>query len=338
MTELHLAKNMNKALTIIIPTYNMEKYLDKCLRSLVIEKSDTLALLEVLVVIDGATDKSLEIANQYQETHPETFRVIEKPNGNYGSCINRGLKEATGKYIKILDADDYAVTENLEKLVLFLSQSDVDLVITNFQKVNERGEIFESSKFYAQPDTELNFSAIDPKKTMEMHMVTYKTENLRALGYTQTEKISYTDQEWIFMPMVTVQKFYYLDITVYNYLWGREGQTMDAAVYLKSQTQLMIVCLAMIREYKNCETDFTHKAYLTERLYKNLKRIYRTALVDNPDVDLQPLIAFDGLLKRQSRDAYKLVSRCKLRGRYPYIWVWRLLKYKRTPSLIKNFL
>lgn len=102
---------MEKLLTLIIPTYNMEKLLDRCLSSLVVKDNSLFQQVEVLVVIDGSKDRSSEIAHRYQERYPTVFRVIDKENGNYGSCVNRGLKEATGKYIKILDADDYFNTE-----------------------------------------------------------------------------------------------------------------------------------------------------------------------------------------------------------------------------------
>ena len=81
----------------------MEKYLNKCLDSLIVENMN---LLEVLIINDGSKDNSSNIAHVYENKYPNTFRVIDKENGNYGSCINRGIKEAKGKYIKVLDADD----------------------------------------------------------------------------------------------------------------------------------------------------------------------------------------------------------------------------------------
>ena len=118
---------MNKILSIIIPTYNMEKYLRKCLDSLIVS-NENMELLEVLVVNDGSKDTSLQIAQEYDIKYPQTFRVIDKENGNYGSCVNRGLKEAVGKYVKVLDADDYFDTFEFEKAIDFLKQNDYDLV------------------------------------------------------------------------------------------------------------------------------------------------------------------------------------------------------------------
>ena len=326
---------MDKTLTIIIPTYNMERYLEKCLSSLVVEKK-VMERLEVLVVIDGATDQSEAIATKFQDLHPGTVRVISKENGNYGSCINRGLREATGKYVKVLDADDSFVPENLEHLVEFLSGTDVDLVITDYRKVDENGETIDEPKFYATPRKDLPFSAIDPKRSMEMHMVTYRTENLRSVDYKQTEKISYTDQEWIFVPMLTVKTFHYLDKVVYNYLWGREGQTMGAAVIAKSQTQLMKVCLAMAHEFESRQTDELHRKYLCERLRKNMSRIYRNFLLRCIVDDMAPLAEFDTELKRTSPTMHKIAGTFKFQHVFPYVSFWRFAKYKKTPALLRK--
>ena len=113
---------MDKILTIIIPTYNMSEYLDTCLKSLIIESN----LLEFLIINDGSKDNSLDIAKKYEKKYPHIFRTIDKPNGNYGSCINRGLKEATGKYVKVLDADDKFNTDNLMNLVEIAQETNVD--------------------------------------------------------------------------------------------------------------------------------------------------------------------------------------------------------------------
>ncbi|WP_290744701.1 glycosyltransferase family 2 protein [Fibrobacter sp. UBA4309] len=326
---------MRKSLTIIIPTYNMERYLEKCLSSLVADEK-TMESLEALVVIDGATDGSEAIAQKFQAQHPETFRVISKENGNYGSCINRGLQEASGKYVKILDADDSFDTASLEKLVDFLGRTDVDLVITDYRKVGEDGNVLDTPHFYTTAGKDLAFSAIKPKLSMEMHMVTYKTENLRHIGYRQTEKVSYTDQEWIFAPMISVSTLQYLDIVLYNYLWGREGQTMDPAVAAKSQAQLMKVCMAMAHTFESLDTDSIHRAYLQERLHKNLLRIYRNFLLRCIVSDISPLVDFDAELMHASPTMYKVTGSYMLNHVFPYVKLWRLFKYKHTPALLRK--
>src|SRR5574344_1213565 len=116
---------MNKILTIIIPTYNMEKYLRRCLDSLIIDE-EGMKQLEVLVINDGSKDSSSQIAHEYQDKYPDMFRVIDKENGGHGSCCNVGLREAKGKYIRFLDSDDWFDQKNFPKFIELLQALDVD--------------------------------------------------------------------------------------------------------------------------------------------------------------------------------------------------------------------
>lgn len=134
---------VNKILSIIIPTYNMELYLKRCIDSLVTAKQ-TLGDTEIIVVNDGSKDKSLSIANGYKELYPESLIVIDKTNGNYGSCINAALKIASGKYIKVLDADDWFNTNALVEFVMCLKSLDVDLVLTDYTVCFENSNIRKS--------------------------------------------------------------------------------------------------------------------------------------------------------------------------------------------------
>ena len=102
---------MNKILSIIVPSYNMEAYLPKCLGSLIIDEQELLQKLDVIVVNDGSKDRTSEIAHEFETKYPGVFRVVDKTNGHYGSCINAGLAVATGTFIKVLDADDYYLTD-----------------------------------------------------------------------------------------------------------------------------------------------------------------------------------------------------------------------------------
>ena len=97
--------SMGKVLTVIVPVYNMEKYIRQCLESLVI--GEALDRIEVLVALDSSKDGSAEIAYEFVEQYPDTFRIIYKANGGHGSAINTGLMMASGEYVKILDSDDW---------------------------------------------------------------------------------------------------------------------------------------------------------------------------------------------------------------------------------------
>ena len=146
---------MHKTLTLVIPSYNMEAYLPRCIDSLGIDALKKVVLpdagtlgdkLEVLVVNDGSTDKTSEIAHAFESRYSQIVRVIDKQNGHYGSCVNRGLAEATGTFIKILDADDTFETRAFHAYMHFLTEicgdgddGEIDLVLTDFQKINFDG-------------------------------------------------------------------------------------------------------------------------------------------------------------------------------------------------------
>ena len=106
---------MEKVLTITIPSYNVEKYLNQTLDSFIQE--EILADIEVLIVDDGSKDRTPLIGKEYEEKYPGTFRVISKENGGHGSTINRGILEARGRYFKVVDGDDWVNTGDFVKLV-----------------------------------------------------------------------------------------------------------------------------------------------------------------------------------------------------------------------------
>ena len=129
-----------KLLTIVIPTYNTERYLARCLDSLLTE--EVLKELEILVVNDGSRDGSLAIARDYAARYPDTVTVIDKENGGHGSTINTGLQAATGRYFRVLDSDDWFDTCNFIKYFRALRHCREDVVITPYTQeyaYSERG-------------------------------------------------------------------------------------------------------------------------------------------------------------------------------------------------------
>ena len=177
----------------------MEKYLHRCLDSLIIDE-EGMKQLEVLVINDGSKDSSSQIAHEYQDKYPDTYRVIDKENGNYGSCINRGLKEATGKYVKVLDADDWFDNKSFAKYVVYLNSIDCDMILTSFNRVDSDGNIIKSTIWEINENNMFPVEYL-PLVNIEMHAITYKTELLHSINYCQTEGISYTDTEWSIIPL-----------------------------------------------------------------------------------------------------------------------------------------
>ena len=328
---------MNKILSIIIPTYNMEKYLRKCLDSLIVS-DENMQLLEVLVINDGSKDSSSLIAHEYEEKYPQTFRVVDKENGNYGSCINRGLREANGKYVKVLDADDFFETTALNDFVVFLQDFDVDLVISDYDVVNANYQTQiekHFSKIINKSKVEFDFPdylSNHKKHVYQMHALTYSLVMIRNMNYWQTEGISYTDQEWSTIPMTRVKKAVYFDKALYKYLIGREGQTMLNYLEVSNPQQHFKVVLKLSDFYQVHNYDDSYDNYVEAKLLKLLRSIYDGCLKMGYISD-DELREYDNLLKQYPR-AYNLAGTLKL-----YLNFISYVKHWRTNNrLIKKLL
>jgi glycosyltransferase involved in cell wall biosynthesis len=284
--------------------------------------------LEVLVINDGSKDNSSAFAHEYETKHPYTFRVIDKENGNYGSCVNRGLKEAAGKYIKVLDADDWFDTANFEKYLQFLAKTDVDLVLSDFDNVSEDGTV-QKTHLYNIPDGEWRISELgDALYDMWMHAVTYKRAIFEGLNYHQTEGISYTDQEWIFLQMSRVQSLCGFPHVVYKYLVGRDGQTVDPKIFAHNISQ-------EIRSWKTQQEEWETsaqsgrgdaEAYMGYRLKSRAVYVFTWMILHYKEgFDNQMLLDFDKYIKEHNPSLYDKMDSAIIRKgmKFRYIHYWR---------------
>lgn len=246
----------SKLLTVVVPVYKVEKYINKCLDSLIVPK-DQMAQLEVIVVNDGTPDNSAALAKEYERRFPEVFHVIDKENGGHGSAWNRGVHEATGKYLRFLDSDDWL--SNFSVFLKQLSICDSDLVFTNVCVDYEdtgKSDVFVNTKLI--PMKEYNANTLDWKGTSPLyrgmnytnfHTCTYKTSLLKRCHPLFLEKIFYDDEILLVMPLCMADTFMCVDVTLYHYLLGREGQTMNASVRAKNLAFLVKSEKAMIDFY-----------------------------------------------------------------------------------------
>ncbi len=329
-----------KTLTIIVPTYNMEKYLKKCLDSLLV-RDDLLSFLEVLIINDGSKDSSSEIAHEYERKYPTVFRVIDKENGNYGSCINRGFKEAMGKYVKILDADDEYITENFAHLVKVLNEVDADMIISEVFAHDELGNRIHGSKRRIPPHHMVSFTDAIVKYGLTglfMHEITYRRELLTNMGYHQTEGISYTDNEWAYIPMLNVHTLYYHDEEVYSYLRGRQGQTTDPEVGKRTQTHHIIGIRAMADGVLTSEFDSREKEqYMYDVLLNRIHIVYGYCLLGMKDnAAKNELVELDQyILSHYPKLARKMEGLAYGRSMKGYIKKWRNSKYMTNFAVYK---
>lgn len=333
---------MDKIISIIIPTYNMQEYLPKCLSSVIVGKEP--GRVEAIVVNDGSTDSSLAIAREFENKHPDVFRIIDKPNGNYGSCVNAALTVATGKYIKLLDADDSFDTNIFETFVDMLGHIDTDLVLSDKMAVSPTGETLNELRygsgrifdFFAESDERMFISIM-------MHNVTYRRSIFDGIGYRQSEGIFYTDNEWIFMPMAYVRTAYRIDKPLYRYTIGREGQSVSDEVILAHIKDEVLLSIKLLRDFNKAEygSEKARKLFFA-KMYHHIRWLYKNIIVKHPELDSRILCELDEVMRIECPELYRLLGNKMLSTPmfcFKYISMWRknpknyLLKY-----LIKCYL
>ena len=284
---------MEKILSIIIPTYNMAALLPRCLDSLT--ASGVLDDLDILVVNDGSTDSSRAVAYSYAERYPQSIKVVDKKNGNYGSTINAALPLAVGEYVKVLDSDDWFDSQALAKYVAELKslEQEVDVSVTHFLMIHEGGrtETVKYQNYGREPDTYGKVYNLDKVlgdgfiRYFLMHSLTYRTQLLRDHGYRQTEGISYTDIQWSSYPFFWAGSIVFHDLVVYRYNMDREGQTMDPAVIRKSLPQLERMTMDLMDFYRKADMSGLSEArvgFLRQYFKNRLRLLVKTHLMDIP--------------------------------------------------------
>ena len=230
---------MKKILSVLVPVYNTEKYIRRCLDSVLL--SPILKDIEVIVVSDGSKDSSIDIIkNEYLSKYNETIVLVEKENGGHGSTINKGLEVATGKYFKVLDSDDWVNSIDFIEFVKRLKKEDADLVVTNYsqQHVYNQSEII--FRYRGLNENVLyNFDKIDLGILYGEYFMlatsTYKLEVLKKGNVNLFEKTFYVDMQYNIQAITKVKTFTYYDLDIYRYYIGRKEQSTNVNSLVKNK-------------------------------------------------------------------------------------------------------
>ncbi len=261
---------MQKLLTIAIPCYNSEKYMKRAINSVLPCRDN----IEIIIVDDGSTDNTAVIAKKYVSKYPEDIRLVQKENGGHGDAVIAGLHNATGQYFRVLDSDDWldkkALVELLEVLRDMIGKEDAaDLVISNYvyEKVKER-------KSHAINYTEAlpvgriftwdEFGKFKLGSYILMHSTTYRTKLLLDCKLSLPKHTFYVDHLYVCLPMMSVEKMYYLNADLYHYYIGREGQSVNEDVMIKNIKQQIKVNRLMLYQF---DTDSIENDNKREYLY-----------------------------------------------------------------------
>ncbi len=244
---------LDKIVSFIVPSYNCDRFLDKCLMSFI--DSDILDKMEIIVVNDGSSDNTERIALDYAARYPESFRVISQENKGHGGALNTGIASACGKYIKAVDADDWVETQNLKEYVSLLEQCDSDVVLTHHHTVNaSNGEIKNWRSYPPQFGRAYDFIYIMKNwksfdRSLTFHGITYNRAFYKKYGMQLSEHVFYEDHEYATLPCCYAKSITPFDIFLYDYRVGDVEQSVSEANQLKRSGHTKAVINRLIDEY-----------------------------------------------------------------------------------------
>lgn len=237
-----------KYITFTVPCYNSAAYMRRCIDSLLVVKDES----EIIIVNDGSTDRTPEIADEYARRYPDTVRVIHKANGGHGSGVNAGLKAAAGKYYKVVDSDDWLDEDSLRRLLLRIMQWEKkgillpDMIVCNYvydhlyegkQKSMAYRNVFKEDTFLTWNET----GSFYPSQYLVMHSLIFRTDILRKSGVVLPEHTFYVDNIFAYKPLPYVESIYYIDTDLYHYFIGRDDQSVNEEVLKKRIDQQILV-------------------------------------------------------------------------------------------------
>ena len=236
-----------KLITFAVPCYPSQDYMQRCLRSLMAGGEE----VEIIVIDDGSTDRTGEIADCYAEKYPETVRAVHQKNGGHGAGVNKGLSLAAGEYFKVVDSDDWLDEEALKKLLTEIRKRKrqgalADLIICNYlydhlyegkQKRMGYENVFRDGKVCTW-DT---IGKFHPSQYLVMHAQICRTEVLRRSGVRLPRHTFYVDNLFANQPLPFVKTILYLDLDLYHYFLGREDQSVNEQVLMKRIDQQILV-------------------------------------------------------------------------------------------------
>ena len=249
----------NLKLSIIIPVYNVEKYLAKCLDSVLVGNAFT---GQVVCVNDGSTDRSATILDQYAKKYPNV-EVITQQNAGLSAARNAGIKAAKGEYVCFLDSDDYWEPNVLAGLMEQVERDKLDVLRFKYQNVNEKYEVFnpyKSNPFknddYTEDVTE-GVSFLNTRFGTACYAVMFIVRKEILDDCVFTEGIYFEDTDWTPRMLCRAKRVASTDTVVYNYL-VREGSITNA-INRDKQKKVLDDKMRLIEEMQRQARDMEQK-------------------------------------------------------------------------------
>lgn len=220
------------ALSVIVPVYNVEQYLERCLQSLV---NQTLQNIEIICVNDASTDESLRILKDYRDRFPEKLKIIDSPeNLRQGGARNLGIEISRGEYIGFVDSDDAIDLEMYEKMYNIAVKQNVDVVSCDYYIVDGKG----NRKIVNTLD-EITLGRLKKEDIQEIIIFgggyvwskIFRNTTLKGLAIKFPEKLAYEDNAYSPVVMAAMETFYKIKEPLYFYYKNEQSTTNKTNSY-----------------------------------------------------------------------------------------------------------
>ena len=294
--------------SILVPIYNVEKYLRECLESL---SNQTLQDIEIICINDGSTDNSLDIIKEYINKDCR-FKLIDKANSGYGISMNMGLDIATGEYIGIVESDDFANLNMFENLYKLAKKNDLDVIKSDWNLYWTNGQTIKAGEIKKSKCNKI----INVDKCKEILNIMpaiwsaiYKREFLAEnnIKFNETAGASYQDTGFAFKVMLTAKSLMLVNDAYINYRQDNPNSSV------KSSAKAYAVCIEFesIEKYMKEKGLLAHLEYFYSIMFKaychNLLRLDKSLVEDFIEKYSE---TFKRIVKEEAL-GYLFYSRCK---------------------------
>lgn len=324
-----------KILSVSIAAYNVAETLEDALAPFT--KNDIKEYVDVMIINDGSSDDTAAIASRYEAEYPETFRLISKENGGWGSTLNTAIKYAKGKYFKQLDGDDYYSHENLASYISFLKSIDSDLVYTPFVAFDDATKgILKTFGTYCGDYSIFPIGHTIPLNECDnfipaMHTVTVKTEILRKNHISITEHCFYTDVEFVLKALNSCKDVTFFEKPIYYYRLARDGQSMSQSGVRKHYRDHQKMLYTMLEYCQNQVVDEHIRNIFETRLIGacNMQYIFYFALKCSFS-QKKELIDCDTYIKENYPAIYQKIDGAQISFlRKTHFWGYKLVAWQK---------
>ncbi|MBQ8994539.1 MAG: glycosyltransferase family 2 protein [Oscillospiraceae bacterium] len=269
---------MKPLVSIVIPVYNVEKYIDQCLQSAI---NQTMEAIEIICIDDGSTDRSGEILDRYAEKDAR-IKVIHQKNGGYGKAMNAGLREAKGEFFCILESDDFLLEDSCELLYKAAIKYDAEIVRADYydfsttnKKTNLRlRQITQDYSYYNRvivPNEEREVYAFVMHNWTGIYKLSFLREN--GISYHETPGAAYQDNGFYFQAFSRAKRLVYIPKAFYCYRIDNEG----SSIHDKGKVYAMTKEYDYIRSILEPDEDIWNKisGVFYNRLFRACVQTYR---------------------------------------------------------------